>query len=253
MTATTTDRYPTSLQCWPGGKIIYYSGDPHGDDLRIHAGYEDREGRTASLEDERTIKVQLRALRYLDHEILCLDNLVGDLLTASGSGELTGELARAFAWEEVENLRPDPSDWDLEECRDYLSDNGYDGDLPDPNPWAMTRDELAGALEADPPDGFTTLTTASLFLHVVDGINDGGIDGLDDWRDAVREVIDSSNDAEVYQWYRVTKYLCEELRAIGEVVLDNGHGMWWGRQCCGQSIIMDGVFQRISERHLDQR
>jgi hypothetical protein len=65
----------------------------------------------------------------------------------------------------------------------------------------------------------------------------------DEWRDAVRE---HATDAEIYEWYRVTDWLSRQLNKIGECVLDNAYGQWWGRQCTGQALIMDGTLQRIA-------
>jgi hypothetical protein len=66
-----------------------------------------------------------------------------------------------------------------------------------------------------------------------------------DWRDAVRENADA---AEPYEWWRVTGWLCRELSDIGEVVIDNSYGYWWGRCTTGQALIMDGVLQKIAAK-----
>ena len=34
-------------------------------------------------------------------------------------------------------------------------------------------------------------------------------------------------------------------------VFGNGFGAWWGRQACGQSIIMDGTLQRVAATQED--
>jgi len=52
---------------------------------------------------------------------------------------------------------------------------------------------------------------------------------------------------EVFEWWRVTDYLCGKLRNAGEPVIDNEYGCWWGRTCTGQAIILDGTIQRIVE------
>lgn len=230
---TATERHPTSLQCWPGGKTVYYSGDQHGPDLRTHTGYADTTGTPATDDDRKAIRIELRARQYMDREILCCDSaLVDELLDKSFDG---------FSWEEVENPRVDPSDWSLEQCKEWLEDNGHD--LPDPNPWAMGRSELLKLLPVSVSAEFADRPHTGLVADIVNLIEDGDIDGLDDWRDAVR---DNAEDATVYQWFRVTPWFCERLREAGEVVLDNNYGNWWGRQCAGQSLIMDGVLQRVA-------
>jgi hypothetical protein len=47
---------------------------------------------------------------------------------------------------------------------------------------------------------------------------------------------------EIYQWFLCPE-VCYRLRDKGEVVLNNEY---WGRQCCGQSIILDHVIQEIA-------
>lgn len=69
-----------------------------------------------------------------------------------------------------------------------------------------------------------------------------------DWRDVVRD-LSSDNPQEVYEWYRVSSWLCDNLRALGEVVLDNDCGTWWGRGCTGQRLIMDGTLQAVAARY----
>lgn len=54
-----------------------------------------------------------------------------------------------------------------------------------------------------------------------------------------------TNPAEVYEWWIVTPWLGEKLKAEGEVVLDRWGGWIWGRQATGQAIMLDGVIDRI--------
>ena len=56
---------------------------------------------------------------------------------------------------------------------------------------------------------------------------------------------------EVFQWFAVTSWLAGQLQSIGQPVLDNEYGYWWGRTCCGQGIELDGTFQRISRKFED--
>ena len=52
---------------------------------------------------------------------------------------------------------------------------------------------------------------------------------------------------EVYEWWAIDNWLTEEFEKMGEVLLKNEYGSWWGRQATGQMIIMDGTFQRLVE------
>jgi hypothetical protein len=110
----------------------------------------------------------------------------------------------------------------------------------------MSREQLIelhqDEIGTDTSDGFPAGHTA-VFDMIRDEINTGNIDGIEAWRDAVR---DNATDAEVYQWFRVSGWLAQKLKQIGECVLDNEFGEWWGRQCCGQSIEMDGTLQKVA-------
>jgi hypothetical protein len=57
-----------------------------------------------------------------------------------------------------------------------------------------------------------------------------------------------SDDREIYEWWLVDSRLAEELRSVGEHVVDNDYGTWWGRTCTGQAIKMDGTMQEIAAR-----
>ena len=48
---------------------------------------------------------------------------------------------------------------------------------------------------------------------------------------------------EVYCWYIVSPWLCDKLKDIGEVVIENES--LWGRGACGQSISLDWVIGSI--------
>lgn len=51
------------------------------------------------------------------------------------------------------------------------------------------------------------------------------------------------NYPEIYQWFLCSDYLIYELEERGQCTLDK---QYWGRQCCGQSIVLDCVIQEIA-------
>lgn len=53
---------------------------------------------------------------------------------------------------------------------------------------------------------------------------------------------------EIYEWWRVSSRLADDLIAASQPVLRNCYGNWWGRCVTGQCIILDGTLQRIVER-----
>jgi len=60
------------------------------------------------------------------------------------------------------------------------------------------------------------------------------------------ESMDFDEHPDIMQWFECDSYLLDRLEERGECILD---GTYWGRQCCGQSIILDGVIQKIAYDH----
>jgi hypothetical protein len=187
----------------------------------------------------RQIRISLRAeLYWRQNGYGCDSSLVSDLISAANSGELSGDLSDGFGYDEIRNLYADPSDWDADQCREYAEEHGID--LPDPpdcgcdNPTKIvlkgSADAGCAACGADWP------------------LEDDDEKHLDELRDACRDHA-QDNPAEVYEWWRVSDWLCDQLHAIGEVTIDNGYGHWWGRQATGQMLLMDGTIQKIAARY----
>jgi hypothetical protein len=57
------------------------------------------------------------------------------------------------------------------------------------------------------------------------------------------ESMDFDTYPEIYQWFECDRYLLDLLDVKGECILD---GTYWGRTCCGQSIILDSVIQDVA-------
>ena len=218
----------TSTQCFPSGRMIRHAGSyPH---------YSDESGNEFDSETQDELHAQLLAETYVERDVLCCDSaLVEDLQSKDMEG---------FFIEDMENLYPDPSSWTVKECREYIEDHG--GDFPSCNPWEMDGIELLETLDDDSVSSECG-TVDKLRQAVIGAMDDETIDGIDDWRNAVS---DCAEPAEPYEWWRVSSWLCGQLRDIGEVVIDNGYGHWWGRTCTGQSMIMDGTLQAVARKFL---
>jgi hypothetical protein len=50
---------------------------------------------------------------------------------------------------------------------------------------------------------------------------------------------------EIFEWWAVTPYMAERLSEIGEPILDNDFGTWWGRTCTGQAICIDYTIRQL--------
>lgn len=239
-----------TIQLWPGGESFEYRGDPDGPDNQksLRKGYASRDEtnpwRKGTADEWRKIRINLRAEMYGRRDVLgCDSSLVDDLIKAASSGIDVRDLAEGFSYDEIRNIYKDPSDWTLEQCRDYVREHG-DEDRVEPNPWTMDRDALIEALDISPSP---VINVETLRRELITKIDDETIAGLEDWREAARELA-QENPQEPYEWWRVSSWLCDQLHAIGEVTIDNGYGHWWGRTCTGQGWIMDGTLQEIAAR-----
>ena len=66
-------------------------------------------------------------------------------------------------------------------------------------------------------------------------------------REGILEAIgDNADPAEPLEWWAVSEWFANKLREHGECILDNDYGTWWGRTTSGQSVVLDGVIQRIA-------
>jgi len=50
---------------------------------------------------------------------------------------------------------------------------------------------------------------------------------------------------EIYEWWVVSDYMADKLKNLGEPVLENDYGTWWGRTCTGQAIKLDSVIDKM--------
>lgn len=76
-------------------------------------------------------------------------------------------------------------------------------------------------------------------------VNDALMGDLFDYDDIYHPCDTDGEYREILQWFLVTEWLADKLRAIKEPVLLNEYGTWWGRTCCGQAIILDGTIQEV--------
>lgn len=74
--------------------------------------------------------------------------------------------------------------------------------------------------------------------------------GQEKYCDELSELIgqedDEGNMPEVYEYYIVTSWLAEKLKARGELVAEFFNLVIWGRQTSGQLIYMDAVIDDIA-------
>ncbi len=56
---------------------------------------------------------------------------------------------------------------------------------------------------------------------------------------------DSRETQEIFEWWRVSEFLADQLSSLGQPILRNCYGTWWGRCATGQAIILDGTIQQV--------
>ena len=69
------------------------------------------------------------------------------------------------------------------------------------------------------------------------------LDQLEDEKGSL--ICEQEEPQEVYEWWSVDSWLCEELEKRGEVVIP--HMNLWGRCTTGQAILLDSVISRICD------
>lgn len=131
---------------------------------------------------------------------------------------------------------------------EYILAKSYE-DLEAPFSWDdVTNNECYGSVEIN---GFWEELTEEERDEKVSELEDEQTDlEIDDpkW-DEIQEAIDQLNEMdfdqqpEIFQWFSCSDWLISELEDLGQCTLD---GEYWGRQCCGQSIILDHCIQQAA-------
>ena len=79
-----------------------------------------------------------------------------------------------------------------------------------------------------------------------------GAKDLEDQITALEDDLTEMNEpdteaSEIYEWWLVSGYLANRLKAKGEIIWEDYGCTWWGRQATGQAILLDGVISYIAE------
>lgn len=148
--------------------------------------------------------------RLVEREVvLCQSSLVDGML-AKG----------VFQYEDVQNL---------EYLRADLSTGEWEGTDTERNEKIEELRERLEIYEDDCEDGET----------------------LASFKDVVESDISALENAEyqykeVFEWWVVSSWLLEKLKAQGEPILENDFGEWWGRCTTGQAILLDYSISKIA-------
>ena len=199
-----------------------------------HLSRERWEAMTPARQEEEAL-----AERLLERDVLaCQSALIDDLLKTSGDG---AQHLAGFETDDIENLYPDPGDWTAKQCHDWLCERGAEFPATASNPWVLNREELTEELAALGIQAYDHEDDETLRAALFDSIDAGDWGDVEDWREAVTDA--DPEPAEPLEWWLVSGDLARDLAEIGEPIIDNGYGTWWGRTCSGQSIMLDGTLQ----------
>ena len=159
--------------------------------------------------------------KLVDREVIACQSSLVDMLLREGT----------FNYEDVENLVVDHSDEieSLREESDELLEEKYEleSELEDDD--EQEEDKM---LKSDREDKQTRI--------------DDITNRCEEIEEEIEELLNRDDYNEVYEWYLVSNWMLEKLRAKGEPVLDTEYEAWWGRCTSGQAILLDGVIQEIA-------
>jgi hypothetical protein len=147
-----------------------------------------------------------------EHQIMCVSALMDYVLRKSWD-----ETDTPIAHDDIQNMRPDPDEWDIAQCEEYIQENL-------PTPTTQRSDYEVGEEE----------------------------EYLEFLRDYIR---DNAPDAEIFEWYAVDEWLLDRLQERKECVIDGvvGIGRYWGRCTTGQSVSLDYAIQHIAVEWSEKR
>lgn len=167
-------------------------------------------------------KVHELAELYLERDVLkCDSSLIHDLLNyADGSGKLD----QNFTYDNVSNF--------------YKYSEHYISDLSAEEKSILAKYSITDVEDIDD------------LLHTEISADEECLPEPDvQLLENIHQDYEERNSQEIYEWWAVAEWLAKDLISIGEPVLVNDYGQWWGRTCTGQAIILDGTMQKIAKKY----
>ena len=182
--------------------------------------------------------------KFVDREVYANVTDMVEFILQNSYGDACGE--PPFTNDDVENVFVDNSDEieelneELEELQskhEELEDRGMELDDEIESLESELEDidneeerlELENKIDSLKKDLQTIVTSQDVLSSDIEELEDK-ISDLESEQDEPNEV---------YSWYLVSGWLCDKLKGMGEVVIDNEN--LWGRGTCGQSISLDWV------------
>lgn len=83
---------------------------------------------------------------------------------------------------------------------------------------------------------------------LIDHLFDYEVEGFE-WKNVANETYEDEHgelvENEVLEWWEINHYLAQELELLGEPILRNRFGIWWGRTTSGQAVYLDAVIEKL--------
>jgi len=191
--------------------------------------------------------------RFVGNEVMCnVTTMVEFILQESICGT---QVEPPFTEDDVENLYTDNSqeidcvktqiEWNenfIEETNDLI--DGIEDDIKD--------------LENDIENGITDLVSVAEMETEITNYKNSIFElkekikqkesEIEELEDELEELENTQEKrAEVYEWWAVTNWLGKKLKDKGECIIEDYDKCLWGRQGCGQAILLDSVISEICE------
>lgn len=162
-------------------------------------------------------------------EFLCCDTiLIWDCLTKGVMSKM-----------KINNY-PQPEQWTAKQCEEWCNNSGIDfrTDCKE-----YDRCELMLWLNDVIEYGGSEIGDDVLRRILLLRLDDTNGYGHKLWQSIV-----TSHTPEIYEWWAVEESLADDLAEMGHMVLENNYGSWWGRQCTGMEILVDGTLQAVARK-----
>ena len=140
---------------------------------------------------------------------------------------------------------PHPELWSARQCQDWCVKNGIDfrSECKEYDRTCLTL-WLADVIQY----GDSEIGTEVLRRILLSRLDEAEEHGNTIWRSVVK-----ASTPDIYEWWSIEEELALDLIELGRFVLKNKYGHWWGRECTGMGILMDGTLQAVARKRLRQQ
>ena len=179
--------------------------------------------------------------KFVNREVYSNVTDMVEFILQNSYGDACGEAP--FTNDDIENIYVDNSD-EIEQLNDYLEELNDELEELESEIEELESDleDVEKEFEEEPYRIELRDDIKYYNEEIKEKINErisllSNIKGLENEVSDLESEQDEPN--EVYSWYIVSGWLCDKLKGMGEVVIDNEN--LWGRGTCGQSISLDWV------------